>query len=101
MMWIHGGGNVAGASQDPSIDGEALSRKGVVVVSINYRLGIFGYFAHPLLSNESPNKVSGNYGLLDQIAALKWIQRNIKAFGGDPDRVTIFGGSRAQLMSAI
>ena len=93
MMWIHGGGNVAGASQDPSIDGEALSRKGVVVVSINYRLGIFGYFAHPLLSNESPNKVSGNYGLLDQIAALKWIQRNIKAFGGDPDRITIFGES--------
>jgi para-nitrobenzyl esterase len=92
MMWIHGGGNVAGASQ-ADIDGEALSRQGVVFVSINYRVGIFGYFAHPLLSKESPNKISGNYGLFDQIAALKWIQRNIKAFGGDPDRVTVFGQS--------
>ncbi len=93
MMWIHGGGNVAGASQHPSNDGEALARKGVVVVSINYRLGIFGYFAHPRLSKESKQNVSGNYGLLDMIAALKWIQHNIKAFGGDPDRVTIFGES--------
>jgi para-nitrobenzyl esterase len=93
MMWIHGGGNVAGASQLRGTDGEALARQGVVVVSINYRLGIFGYFAHPLLSKESPYGVSGNYGLLDMIAALKWIQRNIKAFGGDPHRVTIFGQS--------
>jgi para-nitrobenzyl esterase len=93
MMWIHGGGNVAGANQIPTNDGEALARQGVVVVSINYRIGIFGYFAHPLLSKESPDKVSGNYGLLDMIAALKWIQDNIKAFGGDPDRVTIFGES--------
>jgi para-nitrobenzyl esterase len=93
MMFIHGGGNVAGASQYPSSDGEALARQGVVVVSINYRIGILGYFAHPLLSKESPYKVSGNYGLLDIIAALKWIQHNIRAFGGDPDRVTTFGHS--------
>ena len=93
MMWIHGGGNISGASQTPSNDGEALARQGVVVVSINYRLGIFGYFAHPLLSKESLHKVSGNYGLLDQIAALKWIRKNIKAFGGDPGNVTIFGES--------
>ena len=93
MMWIHGGGNVAGASQHPSNDGEELARLGAVVVSINHRLGIFGYLAHPLLSKESPHGVSGNYGLFDMIAALKWIQRNIKAFSGDPDRVTIFGES--------
>ena len=74
-------------------DGDALAKQGVVVVSINYRLGLFGYFAHPLLSKESPHNVSGNYGLLDQIAALKWIQKNIKAFGGDPGNVTIFGQS--------
>jgi para-nitrobenzyl esterase len=93
MMWIHGGGNVAGASQHPSNDGEALARQGVVVVSLNHRLGIFGFLAHPQLSKESQQNVSGNYGLLDMIAALKWVQRNIKAFGGDPDRVTIFGES--------
>jgi para-nitrobenzyl esterase len=93
MMWIHGGGNIGGASHHPWYDGEALAREGVVVVSINYRVGIFGYFAHPLLSKESPNNVSGNYGLLDQIATLKWIQKNIKAFGGDPGNVTIFGQS--------
>ncbi len=93
MMWIHGGGNVAGASTRVDTDGEALARQGVVVVSINYRLGIFGYFAHPMLSKESSNNVSGNYGLLDIIAALKWIKKNIQAFGGDPGNVTIFGQS--------
>ena len=93
MMWIHGGGNVAGASTEPSTDGEALARQGVVVVSINYRLGIFGFFAHPMLSKESSYNVSGNYGLLDIIAALKWIQKNIQAFGGDPGNVTIWGQS--------
>jgi para-nitrobenzyl esterase len=97
MMWIHGGGNVIGAAQLSTPagknDGEALAKQGVVVVSINYRLGVFGYFAHPLLSKESQHNVSGNYGLLDQIAALKWIQNNIKAFGGDPGNVTIFGQS--------
>jgi para-nitrobenzyl esterase len=93
MMWIHGGGNVAGASTELSTDGEALARQGVVVVSISYRLGIFGFFAHPMLSKESLYNVSGNYGLLDIIAALKWIQKNIQAFGGDPGNVTVFGQS--------
>lgn len=93
MMWIHGGGNIEGSSERPAYDGEALARKGVVVVTINYRLGIFGYLAHPLLSKESPKYVSGNYGLLDQIAALQWIRQNIGTFGGDPDCVTIFGES--------
>jgi para-nitrobenzyl esterase len=96
MMWIHGGGNIIGAAQlstHDGNDGEALARQGVVVVSINYRLGVFGFFAHPLLSKESPHNASGNYGLLDQIAALTWIRKNIKAFGGDPGNVTIFGQS--------
>jgi para-nitrobenzyl esterase len=96
MVWIHGGGNVIGSANlsNPSgNDSEALARQGVVVVSINYRLGVFGYFAHPLLSKESQYNVSGNYGLLDQIAALRWVQKNIKAFGGSPKNVTIFGQS--------
>jgi para-nitrobenzyl esterase len=97
MMWIHGGGNVAGSSEMPTYDGEALAGKGVVLVTMNYRLGIFGYFAHPLLSKESPKNLSGNYGLLDQIAALQWIQQNIQAFGGDPNCVTIFGESAGSL----
>src|SRR5262249_54552075 len=74
-------------------DGERLARQGVVLVTINYRLGPFGYLAHPALTTESPRKSSGNYGVLDQIAALEWVKRNIAAFGGDPDRVTIFGES--------
>ena len=96
MVWIHGGGNVIGSanlSTPLGQDGEALARQGVVVVSTNYRLGPFGYFAHPLLSKESPHNVSGNYGLLDQIATLKWVQKNIEAFGGNPNNVTIFGES--------
>ena len=93
MVWIHGGGNSAGWSHQPSYDGEAFARKGIVLVTINYRLGPFGFFAHPLLSKESQHNSSGNYGILDQIAALKWVRRNIAAFGGDPDCVTIFGES--------
>ncbi|OGP50365.1 MAG: hypothetical protein A2Y79_11620 [Deltaproteobacteria bacterium RBG_13_43_22] len=97
MVWIHGGGNISGAASQPYYDGEALARQGVVLVSLNYRLGPFGFFAHPLLSKESGRDVSGNYGLLDQIAALKWVQKNIRAFGGDPKRVTIFGESAGGL----
>ncbi|MGD0663516.1 MAG: carboxylesterase family protein [Syntrophorhabdales bacterium] len=100
MMWIHGGGNVIGDAHltaPQGNDGAPLARQGVVVVSFNYRLGVFGFFAHPLLSKESPHNASGNYGLLDQIAALKWIQKNIKAFGGDPGNVTIFGESAGAL----
>jgi para-nitrobenzyl esterase len=93
MVWIHGGGFVIGASSQSAYDGEPLATEGVVVVSINYRLGIFGFLAHPALSKESPQGVSGNYGLLDMVAALEWVKRNIGVFGGDPNNVTIFGES--------
>ena len=93
MVWIHGGGFVIGASSQSAYDGEPLASQGVVVVSINYRLGIFGFFAHPALSRESPAGVSGNYGILDMVAALEWVKRNIGAFGGNPNNVTIFGES--------
>ena len=91
MVWIHGGALTSGAGS--IYDGEALAKKGVVVVTINYRLGVFGFFAHPELTKESDRNSSGNYGLLDQVAALEWVQKNIAAFGGDPKRVTIFGES--------
>jgi para-nitrobenzyl esterase len=93
MFWIHGGGFTTGAGSMPMYDGGTLARDGVVLVTINYRLGPFGFFAHPLLSAESPHNASGNYGLLDQIAALEWVHRNIARFGGDPGNVTIFGES--------
>jgi para-nitrobenzyl esterase len=93
LVWIYGGGFNGGATSIPVYNGEKLARRGVVLVSIAYRVGLFGFFAHPELSAESPHKVSGNYGLLDLIAGLQWIQRNIAAFGGDPKRVTIFGES--------
>jgi para-nitrobenzyl esterase len=92
MVWIHGGGNVEGTGELPVL-GPGLARKGVVLVSINYRLGILGFLAHPALSAESPNHSSGNYALLDQIAALRWVHDNIKKFGGDPGNVTVFGAS--------
>jgi para-nitrobenzyl esterase len=94
MVWIHGGGFISGSGSLPAAYGERLSgSEHVVVVSFNYRLGVFGFLAHPALSAESAHGVSGNYGLLDQIAALRWVRRNIAAFGGDPQRVTIFGQS--------
>jgi len=93
MVWIHGGGFTRGFAGTRAYDGEALARKGAVIVTINYRLGIFGFFAHPALSAESGHHASGNYALLDQIAALQWVQKNIAAFGGDPTRVTVFGES--------
>jgi para-nitrobenzyl esterase len=93
MVWIHGGGFSAGAPLEPTYYGQELTRKGVIFVSIAYRLGILGFLAHPDLSAESPDKVSGNYGLLDMIEALKWVRKNISAFGGNPDKVTIFGES--------
>jgi para-nitrobenzyl esterase len=93
LVWIYGGGFSFGSTSTPVHNGEHLARKGVVLVSINYRVGPLGFLAHPELSAESPRRVSGNYGLLDQIAGLRWVQRNIAAFGGDPDRVTIFGES--------
>jgi len=97
MVWIPGGGNFAGSSSDPLFDGERLARRGVVVVTINYRLGPFGFFSHPALTRESPHHASGNQGILDQIAALTWVRDNIAAFGGDPNTVTIFGESAGSL----
>jgi para-nitrobenzyl esterase len=93
MVWIHGGAFVSGAGSLPIYDGHNLAEKGAIVVTINYRLGALGLMAHPLLSEESPNGVSGNYGLFDQIAALEWVQENIDVFGGDEDNVTVFGES--------
>ena len=93
MVWIHGGGFQAGAGAEPRHDGDALARKGVIVVTINYRLGVFGFLAHPELTGESGRNASGNYGLLDQVAALRWVRENIAAFGGNPQNVTIFGES--------
>ncbi len=93
MVWIYGGGFVAGAASEPRQDGSNLAKQGVVVVSLNYRLGIFGFFVHPDLAAESGRNSAGNYGLLDQVAALEWVKRNIAAFGGDPGNVTIFGES--------
>ncbi|HVY84565.1 MAG TPA: carboxylesterase family protein [Caulobacterales bacterium] len=98
FVWIHGGSLVAGSSKETMYDGTHLAtRGGVIVVSINYRLGALGYLAHPELSAESPQGISGNYGLLDQIEALRWVQRNISAFGGDPANVTVAGESAGGL----
>jgi para-nitrobenzyl esterase len=93
FVWIYGGGFAGGATSIPTFGGEKLAKKGVVLVSIAYRVGQMGFFVHPELSAETKNRVSGNYGLLDMIAGLQWIQKNIAAFGGDPHRVTIFGES--------
>ena len=92
-LWIHGGGYREGWGSEPEFDGQEWADKDVVLVSINYRLGVFGFLTHPELIQESPNKVAGNYGILDQIESLKWIKKNIAQFGGDPDNVTIFGQS--------
>jgi para-nitrobenzyl esterase len=93
LVWIYGGGFAVGGTSVPTYSGEVLAKKGVVLVSIAYRVGSLGFLAHPGLSAESPQHVSGNYGLLDMIAALQWIKQNIAAFGGDPNKVTIFGES--------
>ncbi len=93
MVWFHGGGNTAGSGVEALFNGEVLARNGVVLVTANYRLGIFGFFAHPELTKESSHHASGNYGLMDQIQALRWVQQNIAKFGGNPANVTIFGES--------
>lgn len=93
LVWIYGGGFAGGSTSEPVHNGEKLARKGVVLVSIAYRVGQLGFLAHPELSAETTNRVSGNYGLLDMIAGLEWVWKNIAAFGGDPDKVTIFGES--------
>jgi para-nitrobenzyl esterase len=97
FVWIHGGSLAIGASSEPFYDGARLAARGIVVVTINYRLGVLGYLAHPELSAEPPLGVSGNYGLLDQIEALRWVRRNIGAFGGDASNVTIAGESAGAL----
>jgi para-nitrobenzyl esterase len=97
MVWIHGGGFQAGAGGEPRHDGEAFARQGVVLVTVNYRLGVFGFLSHPELTRESGRNASGNYGLLDQVEALRWVQANVAAFGGDPGNVTIFGESAGSL----
>ncbi|HET9160559.1 MAG TPA: carboxylesterase family protein [Caulobacteraceae bacterium] len=97
MVWIHGGSLRSGAGSEAMFDGTRLARQGIVVVSINYRLGVLGYLAHPQLSAESADHVSGNYGLLDQIQALRWVRANIAAFGGDPANVTVAGESAGGL----
>ena len=93
MVWIHGGGYTGGAGSNGLYEGTSLAARGVVLVSINYRLNVFGFYAHPALSAESPHGASGNYGMLDMVASLEWVRDNIASFGGDPDRVTIFGES--------
>lgn len=100
MVWIHGGGYANGATALPLYRGDRLAAKGVVVVSINYRLGVLGFLAHPALSLEGDGG-SGNYGLMDQIAALQWVQRNIAAFGGDPGNVTVFGQSAGAMSVSL
>jgi len=93
LVYFYGGGFIAGDGSEPRYDGESLARRGIVTVTVNYRLGIFGFFVHPELTKESTHHASGNYGLLDQSAALVWVQKNIAAFGGDPKKVTIAGES--------
>ncbi|NCD69707.1 carboxylesterase/lipase family protein [Mucilaginibacter agri] len=97
MVYFYGGGLVAGDGSEPRYDGESLATKGIVTVTVNYRLGVFGFFSHPELTKESPHQASGNYGYLDQNAALVWVQKNIAAFGGDPKRVTIAGESAGSI----
>ena len=101
MVWLHGGSNRVGSGSEPGYDGTNLAHNGVIVVTINYRLGILGFFAHPELTAESPHHSSGNYGLLDQIAALRWVQQNIAQFGGDPGNVTLFGESAGSVDATI
>ncbi len=97
LLYFYGGGFVAGDGSEPRYDGESMAKKGIVVVTCNYRLNIFGFFAHPELSAEAPYKGSGNYGLLDQVAALQWVRQNIAVFGGDPAKVTIAGESAGSI----
>ena len=97
LVYFYGGGFVAGDGSEPRYDGESMAKKGIVAITVNYRLGLFGFMAHPELTQESPHKASGNYGYLDQSAALRWVQQNIAAFGGDPKRVTIAGESAGSI----
>ncbi len=97
LVYFYGGGFIAGDGSEPRYDGESMAQKGMVAITVNYRLGVFGFFAHPELSQASPYKASGNYGFLDQAAALRWVKENIAAFGGDPNKVTIAGESAGSM----
>ncbi|NOT61291.1 MAG: carboxylesterase family protein, partial [Acidobacteria bacterium] len=97
LVYFFGGGFMAGDGSEPRYDGESMAKKGIVALTVNYRLGVFGFMAHPELTKESPNKASGNYALFDQRAALLWVKQNIAAFGGDPNRVTIAGESAGSI----
>lgn len=101
MVWLHGGSNTAGSGAQPTYDGASLASHGVIVVTINYRLGVFGFFSLPALTAESPHRSSGNYRLLDQLAALQWVQNNIAQFGGDPASVTVFGESAGSIDAGV
>lgn len=101
MVWIYGGGFTAGTTSEGRQDGEHLAHKGVIVVSMNYRLNIFGFFVHPELTAESPQHASGNYGLMDQAAAIQWVRNNIKEFGGNPNQITIFGESAGSFSVSV
>jgi para-nitrobenzyl esterase len=101
LVYFYGGGNVAGDASEYRYDGESMAKKGMVVVTTNYRLNVFGFLIHPELSAEATYKASGNYGILDQHAALKWVHQNIKAFGGDPNKITIAGESAGSLAVSV
>jgi para-nitrobenzyl esterase len=101
MVWMHGGANIAGSGSESTYDGVGLVSHGVLLVTINYRLGVFGFFSHPELTAESAHHSSGNYGLLDQLAALRWVRKNIGRFGGDPDNVTLFGESAGAIDAGL
>lgn len=101
LVWFDGGGFVADSGSKAGIDGERFARRGAVVVTVNYRVGVFGFLAHPLLTAESPQRASGNYGVHDAVAALRWVRENIAAFGGDPARVTAFGESAGGALTAL
>jgi para-nitrobenzyl esterase len=101
MVWLHGGNNEVGSGAQSMYNGVSLTARGVVLVTTNYRLGALGFFSHPELSAKSPHHSSGNYGLLDQIAALRWVHDNIAHFGGDPQNITLFGESAGAIDSAM
>ncbi len=100
-FWIHGGGFSGGYSSEIEFDGEACCEKGVILVTVEYRVNVFGFLAHPWLSAEDPHSASGNYGILDQIAALKWVRENIASFGGDPENITVFGQSAGSMSAQV
>ena len=101
MVWLHGGSNALGSGSQSTYDGTSLAAHGVILVTINYRLGVLGFFSHPELTAESPHHSTGNYGLLDQLAALEWVKENIARFGGDPENVTLFGESAGAIDAAM